>query len=572
MPPVDQEFVAHLFLFENGPLADDAYVALRRTWAACRRHLDTTSPIAGLPHHEQLPTRRQDLPTGDVLAGQERSGTRDRQCVLRRVGKVLNLSVMMEQPRSQRSERRNHDVEPKLGWREFADLWSRVSGGATETLLGETVLFLALTKRKRWPGASPQLADSFGPLLRYHEGRRSDWTLRGTTSPQGFTVWDTVDDQEAHTRELVIAAPRRAAHELSSWVWSDDGSPHLPSFAEYLLHGALLRYHTEVVENWRAAPRPPDVTELVRDLLGADEALSSDHASALQSHLGRLRRNELDLDALIERLRWIVDAGNDSLDQMTRAWGGGNHTSILTADLEVATWLVTQAERERDTQISRQARTRNARQLVADELSQPTSTVTDRPRGGPAPTDISRNVFVVHGRDQEARQAIVTILHALGLNPMDWERLVAATGTTTPTIMEVVRTAPGIAQATVVLMTPDDVVQLHQDFARDQDPKRETDVGGQPRPNVILELGMALMVAPERTIIVEFGSLRPMSDLAGLHAIRFDGSARSIMKLISRLQLAECPVDTSDTHLFDNGRFTELGTFTRGPDTAVDGE
>jgi hypothetical protein len=79
------------------------------------------------------------------------------------------------------------------------------------------------------------------------------------------------------------------------------------------LHGSLLRYHTEVVENWRAAPRPQDVTGVVRDLLGADEALSSDQTSALRSHLGRLRRNELDLDALIERLRQIVDAGNDSL-------------------------------------------------------------------------------------------------------------------------------------------------------------------------------------------------------------------------------------------------------------------
>jgi predicted nucleotide-binding protein len=257
---------------------------------------------------------------------------------------------------------------------------------------------------------------------------------------------------------------------------------------------------------------------------------------------------------------------------MTRAWGDGIPASMITTDLEVATSLVKQAERERDTQISRQARIRNARQLLADELSQSTVTVSNQPRGAPASTDISRNVFVVHVRDSEARQAIRSVLQALRLNPMDWERLVTGTGTTTPTIMEVVRTAPGIAQATVVLMTPDDVVQLHPNLARDHDPMHETEVGGQPRPNVILELGMALMVAPERTIILEFGSLRPISDLAGLHVIRFDGSARSIIKLTNRLRLAGCPVDTSDTHLFDTGRFTELRAFTRGPDTIVDSE
>lgn len=579
--PVDQEFVAHLFLFEEGPLADEAYAALRRTWAACRQQLGTTAPITGLPHHEQLPLRRQDLPAGDVLAGQERSGTRDRQCVLRRVGRVLNLSVMMEQRRPERSgplRTRDRDSAQRLGWREFSELWSRVSGHATESQLGETVLLLALTKRKRSPEPTPQLAESLTHLLPHNEKRRSDWVRRGTTSPQGFAVWETADDQQARTRELVLAAPWNSGRQLSSWVWSDDGSANLPPFAEYLLHGALLRYHAEVVEHWQATPRQRDVADLVRDLLGADEAPSEDQTSALRSHLRRLQRNELDLDALIERLRWIVDVGNDSLEQMGRAWGGsGNPASIITADLEVATSLVKQAERERDIHTSRQARTRNARQLVADELSRSPRDTDHRSRGNGAsspvspPADITRNVFVVHGRDGEARREITSILQALNLRPMDWELLVSATGTTTPTIMEVIRTAPAIAQATVVLMTPDDVVQLHPDLTRHDDSQQETDLGCQPRPNVILELGMALMAAPESTIILEFGALRPMSDLAGLHVIRFDGSARSIAKLIHRLRQAGCPVDVSDTHLFDSGRFTEFRAFTRRPHTVVDG-
>jgi predicted nucleotide-binding protein len=575
-PVIDQEFVAHLFLFEEGPLADEAYAVLCRIWQACRQQLGTTAPIAGLPSFQELPPR-QDLLGGDVLAALERPGARDRQCVLRRVGKVLNLSVMMEQYRPERSGLRRlpgNDTVPVLGWREFSQLWSRVSGNVNELLLGESVLLLARTqtKRRRWAGATPQLAESLVDLLPYQEKRRRGWWRHGTTSPQGFATWDTGLGRDAAARELVIVAPSNTDQELSRWVWSDDGSAHLPAFAEYLLHASLLRYQAEVLENWHVSPAGPDVTELVRDLLGADEAAAGSQAPVLQSHLRRLQRNELDLDTLVERLQQVIDTATDSLGQMGETWGGDqNSVSILAADLEVAVSLVKQAERERNTQRSRLTRTRNARQLVTDDLSRPPPAVEDQTRGprarSPISTgsDVSRNVFVVHGRDKEARRAIFSILQALGLRPMDWELLVNATGTTTPTIMETVRTAPGIAQATVVLMTPDDIVQLHPDLAGKRDPKQETDLSCQPRPNVLVELGMALMVAPERTIILEFGSLRPISDLAGLHAIRFDGSPRSVLKLAERLEQAGCPVDTSDSHLLDDGRFTGLGAIIRQP-------
>lgn len=118
---------------------------------------------------------------------------------------------------------------------------------------------------------------------------------------------------------------------------------------------------------------------------------------------------------------------------------------------------------------------------------------------------------------------------------------------------------------TVVLMTPDDTVRLHPGLAGERDPDHETAVGCQARPNVLVELGMALMAYPERTIVIEIGSLRPVGDLAGLNVIRFDGSGRAIAKVVSRLREAGCPVDDSDTAWKDPSRFAGLDAFTRGP-------
>jgi hypothetical protein len=73
------------------------------------------------------------------------------------------------------------------------------------------------------------------------------------------------------------------------------------------------------------------------------------------------------------------------------------------------------------------------------------------------------------------------------------------------------------------------------------------------------------MAYPESTVIVEVGNMRPLSDLAGLNVIRFDGSAQAIRKVLSRLEVAGCAVDYSGTDWLDSGRFTGLRAFGRGP-------
>lgn len=177
--------------------------------------------------------------------------------------------------------------------------------------------------------------------------------------------------------------------------------------------------------------------------------------------------------------------------------------------------------------------------------------------------DVTRNVFVVHGRDAEFRHAIFGLLQRLDLHPLDWEDMIRATGQASPFVGDVVAAAPALAQAALVLMTPDDLVKVHGDLLASDDSEYERRLTGQPRPNVILELGMVLMAYPERTVLVEAGTLRPITDLAGRAAIRFDGSAEAVGKLVQRLKLAGCRVNDGGSDWRDLKPFEQLSAYRR---------
>src|SRR5262249_54641494 len=105
------------------------------------------------------------------------------------------------------------------------------------------------------------------------------------------------------------------------------------------------------------------------------------------------------------------------------------------------------------------------RQHTAQDATAVTGSAAAR-SGEPAlpDEDLRRNVFVIYGRDEQVRECMFAFMRALDLRPLEWERLVGATGSTSPYLGEVVQLAPAQGQATVVLMTPDDVVHLHPDL------------------------------------------------------------------------------------------------------------
>ena len=169
-----------------------------------------------------------------------------------------------------------------------------------------------------------------------------------------------------------------------------------------------------------------------------------------------------------------------------------------------------------------------------------------------------RKVFVVYGRNETARAAIYTFLRAIGLEPLEWSQMVAATGSASPYVGEVLETGFSLAQAVVVVLTPDDEARLRQPYVKADDPPDEKELTPQPRPNVLLEAGMALGQHRQRTIILQFGKLRQVSDLLGRHVIRMTDAATVRNELAQRLATAGCVVNTTGSDWLTAGDFTAV--------------
>lgn len=171
-----------------------------------------------------------------------------------------------------------------------------------------------------------------------------------------------------------------------------------------------------------------------------------------------------------------------------------------------------------------------------------------------APKD-ARKVFVVHGRNLEARNSLFRFLRSINLTPLEWSQAISMTDKASPFIGEILDVAFSTAQAVVVLMTPDDVAELREPFRSSDDPPYESQPTGQARPNVLFEAGMAMGRNPDRTIIVELGTLRPFSDIAGRHTVRLSNDSKARHGLAQRLETAGCPVDLTGSDWHTEGNF-----------------
>lgn len=158
-----------------------------------------------------------------------------------------------------------------------------------------------------------------------------------------------------------------------------------------------------------------------------------------------------------------------------------------------------------------------------------------------------RRVWVVHGRDERLRRGVFDFLRSIGLEPLEFSEARKLTGKPMPYVGEILHAAFQHAQAVVVLLTPDDEARLRPELQKEGDPDHERVLFGQARPNVIFEAGMALVSHPEQTLLVQFGIVRPFSDVTGRHIVHMDGSGEKRQELASRLEDAGCPVNLSGT-------------------------
>jgi predicted nucleotide-binding protein len=167
----------------------------------------------------------------------------------------------------------------------------------------------------------------------------------------------------------------------------------------------------------------------------------------------------------------------------------------------------------------------------------------------------SKDVFVVHGRNESLRRSLFAFLRSVGLNPLEWDTVVASTKKGAPYVGEILDAAFAQAGAVVVLLTPDDEARLKSEFLAPTDGKEERELTGQARGNVLFDAGMAFGHHANKTILVQIGTIRPFSDVAGRHVVHLSNEISSRQRLVTRLASVGCDVDQRGTDWHGEGDF-----------------
>jgi predicted nucleotide-binding protein len=168
-----------------------------------------------------------------------------------------------------------------------------------------------------------------------------------------------------------------------------------------------------------------------------------------------------------------------------------------------------------------------------------------------------KSVFVVHGRDEALRKSMFDFLRALGLHPLEWDHALkqARPKGANPYVGDILEEVMEKAQAVVVMFSPDDLVQLKEQFLHTDHRSTEGKPQGQARPNVLFEAGLAMGCHPRKTVLVQVGKVRPFSDIGGRHMVRINDSTESHNDLANRLESLRCEVDRVGRDWMKAGKF-----------------
>jgi predicted nucleotide-binding protein len=202
----------------------------------------------------------------------------------------------------------------------------------------------------------------------------------------------------------------------------------------------------------------------------------------------------------------------------------------------------------------------------AQAQGQASSTIVHSPRAGDARAASprrrvkpDRTVMVVYGRDTALKDAMFAFLVALDLKPMSWTEGIKHTNIANPSVRQIVDALFAKAVAVVVLLTPDDEVRLKPDFHQPHEPVHETQSTGQARPNVLFEAGMAMSSHPDRTIMTQYGNVKPFTDVGGIHITHLSNSIEARRELATKLINARCQVDMNKDDWRTAGDFEPRG-------------
>lgn len=163
-----------------------------------------------------------------------------------------------------------------------------------------------------------------------------------------------------------------------------------------------------------------------------------------------------------------------------------------------------------------------------------------------------QSVFIIHGRNFAAKNAVEQFLRSLKLEPIDFDELAADLGAAF--IGDIVREGMRRAQGILAVFTADEIASLRSEYHQDHD-SPEDKSRWQSRPNVIFEAGMAYGSAPDRTILAVLGSeTKLFSDVKGMHLTFLGNGQDARGRLRQKLIGAKCDVDLRSTAWLDPAR------------------
>lgn len=577
----DQQFVAHLFVPARGPGAKAGFRAVEEVWRGCALRLLMTEPIPGTNLPSLLEPGIRDMlpPDGELaIAAQERPGA-NCQAVLRLHHDLLNLSVALAPPEASVPLIAASGEEDWPWWRKFDREWRDITALHADHLVGEARLYLArVDTRQAITAADPGL---FADLSAFLPAEAADWQQSaGVSLPGDLALWETsTAPDERAMRRFVLAFAPDADEAASELAWSR-GDPSIPPLARYLLHAAKLRYEMRV---WRRDSNARQLRDALHAMAG-ELARRGTPDPARAAQFRQTRINAIRLHADLKDLQQTVEIAADNLGHgfdptVTQVPG-----SPFADDAGLARYLLQQLDDEAG-YLGRAAELaeRVAREVPVPIVPPPVPDLDDAGRDQPredmaeaepawegqarsqTPADRQRRIFVVYGRDEPARAAIFAFLLAINLWPLEWEPVVAQTGKGAPYLSEAVRRGLAAAHAVVVLMTPEDIARLHPDLHGPHEPATETEDSMQARPNVLIELGMALITHPDRTLLLLAGTHRLATDLGGLNFIQLSDTDECRRKIAARLKSVGCLVDDSGNDWLKAGNFAGLAALSRRP-------
>ena len=122
---------------------------------------------------------------------------------------------------------------------------------------------------------------------------------------------------------------------------------------------------------------------------------------------------------------------------------------------------------------------------------------------------------------------------------------------------EVIYNAMNKVQGVLVVFSPDEEARLKSTFCNPIDKKKGLcTLDGQARPNVIFEAGLALGAHSKKTLLVQVGDVRDISDIAGKHLVHLSNTPASLKGTGAKAQdQTQFKVDTTGDQWLTIGNF-----------------